>query len=87
MSRASQNVSDPVLFRKVFLHEGTRFARNVNENVCGRLCDPEDQISHYVRHLGIALTEEDAPILSEKVLLSVIDSVKELRDFSLVLCS
>jgi hypothetical protein len=75
-----------VLFRQVFFHEDTQSAAYVNEIICGRLCDPEDQLSCHVHHLGIALKTQDAPYASEKMLLCVINGVKELRDFSSGFC-
>ncbi|KAH7392279.1 hypothetical protein DE146DRAFT_662136 [Phaeosphaeria sp. MPI-PUGE-AT-0046c] len=82
VSRACRDASEPVFFRKLFLHENTRSAAKVNQNICQRLCDPDDQLSRHVRHLGISLTTQDAPCASEKVLLKVMESIKDLRDFS-----
>jgi hypothetical protein len=54
-----------VLFRQVFFHEDTQSAAYVNEIICGRLCDPEDQLSRHVHHLGIALKTQVLRILRQ----------------------
>jgi hypothetical protein len=57
----------------------------VNEALCKRLCDAEDRLGQHVRHLGVSVTNCDADALlpcDEKVLARVIESIKDLRDFS-----
>jgi hypothetical protein len=73
-----------VLFRKVILHEDTDSAKEVNEHICRRLCDAEDQLPQLVRHFELRLASQEARCASAQVLTGVLNCIKELRDFSSV---
>lgn len=82
VSRACRCLSEPVVFRKVFLQDSTRSAEEVNQNICDRLCNPKDPLSWHVRHLGIGSFKLEANLPSEKVLVNVLNSLHDLLDFS-----
>lgn len=82
VSRACSYLSEPILFRKTTLHDQTRLAYIINEDICDRLCDSRDGLSHHVRHLQIGPLEQEVRCPSEKVLVKVLHSLEYLQDFS-----
>jgi hypothetical protein len=81
-SRACSYLSEPIIFQKITLHDQTRLAYIINEDICDRLCDSRDRLSHYVRHLQIGPLEQEGRCPSEKVLVKMLHSLDYLRDFS-----
>ena len=82
ISRACSYACEPIVFRNVTIHDRTSMAYAINEDICDRLGNSKDALSHHVRPLQIGpLTKEDhCP--SERVLVKALNSMQSLQDFS-----
>jgi hypothetical protein len=81
-SRACSYACEPVVFRNVTIHDRTSMAYAINEDICDRLGNSKDALSHHVRHLQIGpLTKEDR-CPSERALIRALNSLRNLQDFS-----
>lgn len=85
VSSACRRLSEPVIFRKLVLHNRNLSFSSVVASICSRLCDPEDALGEIVHHLQVGPQKQKECYPEEDVLLKSVENISDLRDFTYVI--
>lgn len=82
VSRTCRNLSEPIIFRTLLIHDDHHFSEALMPKLLNRLCDPKDALRDIVNQIQIGPFQDDGSCPRTEVFVKVLDNLRRLRDFT-----